>query len=229
MSLNNANRQRLLDLAKSAIQHGLQTGRPLNIDLDDYPEELTERRATFVTLEINHQLRGCIGMLEAFRPLAEDIAENAFSAAFKDPRFPPLQEDELADLEIHLSLLTAAEPIAFTSEQDLISQLQPGIDGLILEEPDIYNVAAKREQLPRIDGLILEQSRRRGTFLPSVWASLPEPEQFLRHLKLKAGLAPDYWSENIRIYRYRTEIIDQASITLSASSDDDRGPQETSP
>lgn len=184
MSLNKENQQRLLELAKSSIQHGLQTGRPLKINLDDYPEELTERRATFVTLEINQQLRGCIGMLEAVRPLAEDIAENAYSAAFKDPRFPPLEAYELDKLDIHLSILAPAEPVSFSSEQDLIAQLQPGIDGLILEE-----------------------GRRRGTFLPSVWESLPEPRQFLRHLKQKAGLPPDYWTESIRIYRYRAEII----------------------
>ena len=184
MSLNKEQQQRLLDLAKSSIQHGLQTGRPLKVNLTDFPVELTEHRATFVTLHKHHQLRGCIGMLEAVRPLAEDIAENAFLAAFKDPRFPPLADDEFGELEIHLSILTPAEPVSFTSEQDLITQLQPGIDGLILEE-----------------GL------RRGTFLPSVWEQLPEPEQFLRHLKQKAGLAPDYWSENIRIYRYRTEMI----------------------
>ncbi|MFZ2404503.1 MAG: AmmeMemoRadiSam system protein A [Methylobacter sp.] len=205
MSLNKANRQCLLNLAKKSIQHVLQTGRPIKINLDDYPAELKIPRATFVTLQINHQLRGCIGMLEAVRPLAEDIAENAFSAAFKDPRFPPLEASELDNLEIHLSILTPAEPVLFSSEQDLISQLQPGIDGLILEEPDIY----KRGQLPpRIDGLTLEKGRRRGTFLPSVWEQLPEPEQFLQHLKLKAGLPPDYWSENIKIYRYHTEIID---------------------
>ncbi|MFA6162974.1 MAG: AmmeMemoRadiSam system protein A [Methylobacter sp.] len=209
MSLNKALQQRLLDLAKLSIQHGLKTGSPLKINLAEYPEELTEKRATFVTLQKNHQLRGCIGMLEAVRPLAEDIAENAYAAAFNDPRFPPLQAYELDDLEIHLSLLTPAEPVSFTSEQDLISQLQPGIDGLILDEPEIYGVANQREQLPpRIDGLTLEKGRRRGTFLPSVWEQLPEPEQFLRHLKLKAGLPPDYWSKNIRIYRYRTEVID---------------------
>lgn len=184
MSLNKTLQQRLLDLAKSSIQHGLQTGSPLKINLTKYPAELTEQRATFVTLHRHLQLRGCIGMLEAARPLAEDIAENAFSAAFKDPRFPPLAAHELTDLEIHLSILTLAEPVSFTSEQDLLEQLQPDIDGLILEE-----------------------GFRRGTFLPSVWESLPEPEQFLRHLKQKAGLAPDYWSINIRIYRYRTEMI----------------------
>jgi AmmeMemoRadiSam system protein A len=124
-------------------------------------------------------------MLEAIRPLAHDIAENAYSAAFKDPRFPPLASHEFDDLEIHLSILTPASPILFSSEQNLLSQLQPGIDGLILEE-----------------------GHRRGTFLPSVWESLPEPEQFLRHLKQKAGLLPNYWSPDIRMYRYRTELIE---------------------
>jgi AmmeMemoRadiSam system protein A len=182
--LNKEHQQRLLDLAKSSIQHGLQTGQPLKINLADFPAELTEHRATFVTLQKHHQLRGCIGMLEAVRPMAEDIAENAFLAAFRDPRFPPLADDEFDELEIHLSILTPAEPVSFTSEQDLITQLQPGIDGLILEE-----------------------GHRRGTFLPSVWEQLPEPEQFLRHLKQKAGFAPDFWSEDIRIYRYRAEMI----------------------
>jgi len=184
MSLNKEQQLRLLDLAKSSIQHGLQTGRPLKINLTDFPAELTERRATFVTLHKHHQLRGCIGMLEAVRPLVEDIAENAFLAAFRDPRFPPLAADEFGELDIHLSILTPAEPVSFTSEQDLITQLQPGIDGLILEE-----------------------GHRRGTFLPSVWEQLPEPEQFLRHLKQKAGLPPDHWSDSIRIFRYRTEMI----------------------
>lgn len=184
MSLTKENQQRLLNLAKQSIQHGLQTGQAITINLDDFPAELTQQRATFVTLQINHQLRGCIGMLEAVRPLAEDIAENAFSAAFKDPRFPPLKTDELGNLDIHLSILTPAEPMSFSSEQDLISQLQPGIDGLILEE-----------------------GHRRGTFLPSVWESLPNPEQFLQHLKQKAGLPRDYWSKNIRVYRYQAEII----------------------
>jgi uncharacterized protein len=184
MSLSKAHQQQLLELAKASIQHGLQTGKPLTIDLAEYPVELFARRATFVTLHIIHDLRGCIGMLEAVRPLAEDITENAFAAAFKDPRFPPLSAQEFKDLQIHLSILTNPEPIAFSSELDLISQLQPGIDGLILQE-----------------------GYRRGTFLPSVWESLPKPEQFLRHLKQKAGLPPDYWSDSIRVSRYRTEVV----------------------
>lgn len=187
MSLINANnRQRLLNLAKNSIQHGLQTAQPITIDLDNYSAELTEQCATFVTLKINHQLRGCIGRLVAVRPLVEDIAGNAFSAAFKDPRFLPLEAYELANLNIHLSILAPSEPMLFSSEQDLLSQLQPGIDGLILKEGHLQ-----------------------GTFLPSVWESLPKSEQFLRNLKQKAGLRPDYWSQNIRIYRYQVEAIDE--------------------
>lgn len=185
MSLTEKDRRRLLDLAKLSITHGLNTGKALKIELNDYPPELTVPRATFVTLQKQGQLRGCIGMLEAVRPMAEDVAENAFSAAFKDYRFPPLEADELDALDIHISILSPAEPIAFTSEQDLIDQLRPGIDGLILEE-----------------------GFKRGTFLPSVWESLPDPRQFLQHLKQKAGLPPHYWSDSIKISRYTAEIID---------------------
>ena len=98
ISLNKQYQQQLLALAKASIEHGLKTGRPLQVNLSEYPVELTEKSASFVTLKINHQLRGCIGMLEATRPLVEDIAINAYSAAFKDPRFPPLQKHEQGDL-----------------------------------------------------------------------------------------------------------------------------------
>jgi AmmeMemoRadiSam system protein A len=184
MSLTKQQQQQLLTLARNSIEYGLQKGRPLKIVLADFPAELAKPRATFVTLQKHQQLRGCIGMLKATRPLAEDITENAYAAAFNDRRFPPLQADELKELEIHLSILTPPELIAFSTEQDLLAQLQPGIDGLILEE-----------------------GGQRGTFLPSVWASLPEPERFLRHLKQKAGLPANYWSETVRVYRYRTEAI----------------------
>ena len=116
--------------------------------------------------------------------MIEDVSENAFLAAFQDPRFPPLVMDELTGLEIHISLLAEHDPIMFYSEQDLISQLQPNVDGLILVE-----------------------GHRRGTFLPSVWEQIPDPKQFLRHLKQKAGLAPDYWSDTIKVYRYQAESI----------------------
>lgn len=184
MSLNENNRRSLLDLAYRSIEFGFKTGYPLNINLRDYAVELAQQRATFVTLEKNHQLRGCIGMLDAVLPLAEDISENAFSAAFKDPRFPPLERFELKELEIHLSILSPSVQVEFTSEEDLISQIRP-----------------------EIDGLILVMDTRKGTFLPSVWQSIPVADQFLRHLKQKAGLAKNFWSDQIKVYRYTTEII----------------------
>lgn len=171
----------LLGVAAHAIQHGLRHGQRLAVDPLKYPAQLRQLRASFVTLEQAGHLRGCIGALEARRPAVVDVASNAYAAAFADPRFPPLQASELPGLHLHISLLSPCEPVTFTSEDDLIAKLRPGVDGLILSE-----------------GL------RRGTFLPSVWESLPEPREFLRQLKLKAGLPPDYWSERLRVERYAT-------------------------
>jgi AmmeMemoRadiSam system protein A len=179
-------RRALLTLARASIRHGLETGRPLPVDLDAQPDTLRAERAAFVTLHRDTQLRGCIGHLEAVQPLARDVAENAFAAAFRDPRFPPLTAGEFDSLHIDISVLTPSEPIAFASEAELIALLRPGIDGVILEDS-----AAGQG--------------RRGTFLPSVWEQLPQPREFLRHLKQKAGLSPDYWSDGLRAWRYRTE------------------------
>lgn len=184
MLLNKKNKRSLLDLAYRSIETGLKTGHPLSINLREYPAELLQQRATFVTLEKNKQLRGCIGMLDAVLPMAEDICENAFSAAFKDPRFQPLKKSELNDVDIHLSILSPSEEMNFNSEEDLISQLKPNIDGLILKN-----------------------GTRSGTFLPSVWESIPSAVHFLQHLKQKAGLDENYWSNQIRVYRYTTELI----------------------
>ena len=186
MSLPKSQQLQLLALARASIEQGLKSGKALKIQLRAYPPEFSEFRASFVTLEHKGQLRGCIGMLEAMRPLAEDIAENAFAAAFRDRRFPPLAADELNGLELHISLLSAPTAMACNSEQDLLKQLRPTIDGLILEE-----------------------GRHRATFLPAVWESLPSPSQFLQHLKLKAGLAADYWSNTLKFYRYTTETFNQ--------------------
>lgn len=146
-------------------------------------------RASFVTLEIDGHLRGCIGMLEACRPLAEDVAKNAIAAAFHDPRFPPLTYKEFESIEIHISVLSPPEEIYFTSEADLLAQIRPGIDGLILEE-----------------------GVRPGTFLPSVWEELPDKTQFFAHLKLKAGLSGLYWSDTLRVFRYTAEYFGDESL-----------------
>ncbi|HHH39926.1 MAG TPA: AmmeMemoRadiSam system protein A, partial [Sedimenticola sp.] len=129
-SISTTDRRILLELAEQSIRHGLATGRPQPVDPATYSRELQARRASFVTLERKGNLRGCIGHLEAVEPLVQDVAENAFAAAFRDPRFPPLAENEMGDLDIHISVLTPATPMHFTSEQDLLRQIQPGIDGL---------------------------------------------------------------------------------------------------
>ncbi|PKM44170.1 MAG: AMMECR1 domain-containing protein [Gammaproteobacteria bacterium HGW-Gammaproteobacteria-1] len=175
-------RRLLLDVAAESIRHGLDHGRPLTVCAADYPEELRVPRATFVTLHRHGELRGCIGMLEAVRPLVEDVAHNSYAAAFEDPRFAPLAAWELEGLDLHISVLSPPECMTCASEADLLQQLRPGIDGLILRD-----------------------SHCRGTFLPSVWESLSDPCDFLRHLKRKAGLPADWWSDTLTVERYTTE------------------------
>ena len=180
--LPEAQRKLLVDIAWQSLRHGLTHGRPIQVDAAQFDKTLSAPAASFVTLQRHGQLRGCIGSLEAHQPLVADVAQNAFSAAFRDPRFPPLDQRELEGLSLEISVLSIPETLVFSSEQDLLRQLRPGIDGLILEDRG-----------------------QRGTFLPSVWGSLPEPADFLRQLKRKAGLPGDYWSESLRIWRYTTE------------------------
>jgi AmmeMemoRadiSam system protein A len=155
----------LLDIARASIRHGLAEGTPVPVDLDPLPGAVAARGAAFVTLRIRGNLRGCTGRLEADGPLAKAVAAQAFSAAFLDSRFPPVTEPETAELEVSISVLTEPEPLQFIDEEDLLRQLEPGRDGLVLEA-----------------------GGRRGTFLPSVWEELPGPRDFLRELKRKAGL-----------------------------------------
>jgi AmmeMemoRadiSam system protein A len=180
--LNEDLRSELLDIAAESIRHGLTQGGPLPVYVENYSPELQQQRACFVTLHRSGNLRGCIGHLEAIQALVKDVADNAYAAAFRDPRFPPVNPEEVNNLDIHISVLTPSEPLEFDSEQDLLGKIRPGVDGLILEEKN-----------------------HRGTFLPSVWESLPQPRDFLQHLKLKAGLPGNYWSDRIRIYRYTSE------------------------
>lgn len=175
-------RAEMLRVARASIAHGLRSGGPLPVQAGDFEPALQSPRATFVTLNRSGRLRGCIGMLEAQRPLIVDVAENAYAAAFRDPRFPPLIAAEEGDLDLHISVLSPSEPIRFSSQEDLLGQLRPGIDGLILSDHG-----------------------RRGTFLPSVWEQLPTAALFLAHLKQKAGLAADHWSDSLQVRRYTTE------------------------
>ncbi len=168
----------LLTIARNAIEKefGLKART-----VTPHPD-LAKPAASFVTLTQKGQLRGCIGSLEARRPLATDITENAIAAAFNDPRFPPLRRTELEQTRIEVSLLDTPEPIDFSDETEALGQLCPGVDGLILN-----------------------CGQHRATFLPQVWESLPTPRLFLEHLKLKAGLPGDFWSPALRLSRYSVQ------------------------
>ena len=162
----------------------LKNGKPPNVDIESFPDALKAEAATFVTLEKNGQLRGCIGSLQAHRPLILDLVANTYRAGFKDPRFKPLTAQELPDVAASISLLSTPEPMPFADEADLLSQLRPGIDGLILED-----------------------AGRRGTFLPQVWDQLPTAEAFFTRLKGKAGLPANHWSDTVKVQRYTVEKI----------------------
>ncbi|MFV2069783.1 MAG: AmmeMemoRadiSam system protein A, partial [Pirellulales bacterium] len=157
--LSSDDRRKLLDVAGASIREGLRTGRPLHVDTGAYSGILRQPRATFVTLHRGEQLRGCIGSVEPCRPLVTDVAENGFSAAFTDSRFPPLAPVEYPNLTIEISVLSPHEPITFVDEEDLLSQMRPGIDGFLLR-----------------------CGSHRGVLLPAVWSSLPDPRKFLQHL-----------------------------------------------
>ncbi len=181
-ALSLAWRQRLLQVAREAILRQLKGSGELNLDLSEFPGALKESRATFVTLNLNGRLRGCIGSLAATRPLAMDVAANAQNAAFRDPRFKPLTLAEYQDIDIHISVLSEPEPFPVDSREDLIAKLSPGIDGLIIEE-----------------------NGQRATYLPSVWDQLPTAELFVKELRRKAGLPAEGWSNATRVFRYHTE------------------------
>lgn len=180
--LSPAHRAAALRLASQALCSRVLRGRAPTVELDSLPAPLQTQGASFVTLTYEGGLRGCIGSLTAHQALAADIAANAVKAGFEDPRFPPVTESELAGAEIEVALLSAATPMRFADEADLLAQLRPGRDGLILQDRD-----------------------RRGTFLPKVWESLTTPAEFLGLLKRKTGLPPDRWSPEVQAWRYVAE------------------------
>jgi len=175
----------LLDIARQSIRSGLDTGKALTIDHTAFDGNLAASFGTFVTLKQRGELRGCMGCLQTTDRLAQSVASSAFNAAFKDPRFPNLGTNEISATQLEISVLSVMEPISVENREDLLRQLNPGIDGLLLED-----------------------GRYRSTFLPKVWDDLPGPETFLEHLLTKAGLAPDYWSETLCFSRYHTVSFD---------------------
>lgn len=172
----------LRQIAFDSIEMAVAQDRPLAVSPEESSPRLQEPGAVFVTLKIKGELRGCIGSMEARRPLIEDVAANAFSAAVRDPRFPPLSETELGDLDYHISLLTPPEPLEVRDREELLTLLRPGVDGLLLEDPP-----------------------HRATFLPQVWEALPSPNDFLDELFLKGGMARDHWTDTLRLFRYTVQ------------------------
>lgn len=163
----------LLRMAREAIEHRVKGKKLPRIQTTSLTPNIQEQGASFVTLTIHGQLRGCIGALEAYQPLVEDVREHAVAAAFEDPRFPPLREDELSRIQIEVSRLTRPVPLEYKDAEDLLSKLRSHIDGVIIK-----------------DGL------RRATFLPQVWEKLPNPSEFMDNLCYKMGVAHQYWRSN---------------------------------
>lgn len=179
--IDHVGQSRLLGIARSAIEQGLQRDRAPRIDLDTVDPGLRPEAAVFVTLTQSGALRGCVGSLQALDPLAQAVANSAFNAAFRDRRFNPLGAAEIGATRIEISVLSAAETLLAENRDDLLAQLRPGVDGLIVEDRG-----------------------RRATFLPKVWEKMPSPEDFLQQLFLKAGLGADHWSGSISLQRYST-------------------------
>ncbi|MDM8515671.1 AmmeMemoRadiSam system protein A [Desulfobacterales bacterium HSG16] len=174
----------LLKMARTTIQSklGIDSG---NEDLAPTSKTMLEKRGCFVTIHLHGNLRGCIGTIEPVTPLIDGIRENAINAAFKDPRFPPLNAEELADADIEISVLTIPEVLEYSGTDDLLEKLEP-----------------------KIHGVILSSDWHRSTFLPQVWDQLPDTETFLEHLCVKGGMGQDCWkNEETQVMVYKAEYF----------------------
>jgi AmmeMemoRadiSam system protein A len=187
MGLTLEEQRALLTLARETVSRVARRQEAPATDRFATTENLRRDGASFVTLTKHDQLRGCIGSLEARRALVLDVRENAIGAAFHDPRFPPVLPRELKDLHIEVSVLSRPSPLAYDGPDDLIAQLRPGVDGVLIER-----------------GL------SRATFLPQVWEKLPDPIEFLQHLCMKAYLAPDaYRQPGLAVHTYQVESFEE--------------------
>jgi len=176
--------QDLLQIVSRTLSEVVSGKKHYSPSRKDYDEVLFDKGASFVTLKKNNELRGCIGTVIPHTAIAHDIADNAYRAAVEDNRFQPLTESELPEISFSVSLLSGLERVHYQNEADLLRQIQPGVDGIIIRDGD-----------------------RQGLFLPSVWEELPEKSEFMKNLKIKAGMNPSFWSNNIKVYRFRTVEI----------------------
>ena len=180
----------LLPIARAKIASEL--GRIMQAD--EQPAWLQDNGACFVTLTQQGELRGCIGTLEAHRSLLQDVKANAHAAAFRDPRFTPLAASELEETEVEISLLSAMTPLQFSGEREALTQLKPGVHGVVFEF-----------------------GHHRSTFLPQVWEQLPNVVEFMAHLKYKAGLPPDFWAEEVRLSFYTVSKWKESDMLIIES------------
>ena len=188
IDLSHTEREQLLYIARESLHSGLHQGSPHTANLDEAPDFLTWQLGVFVTLTRQGKLCGCIGSMHSDEPLARSVAESAYKAGFQDPRFAPLQAQQLDKTRIEISILSPMEPLSVESRSELLSALRPTLDGLLLQD-----------------------RHYRSTFLPKVWEQLPDPEVFLEHLLTKAGLPVDHWSETMRFFRYQTVSFSETS------------------
>lgn len=189
--LSEEDREILLDVAEAAIAAGFGAGPALELDPRAYRSHLQDPAAAFVTLRVEGSLRGCVGTIDAKEALLCSVARNAFGAAFFDLRFPPLSRQEFENLQITISILSTPERLECRSEEELLRQLGPHRDGLVLRSGAVMAI-----------------------FLPAVWETLQDPPDFLRHLRLKAGLKPDGWSEDLRFERFTVEELTRSRRKL---------------
>ncbi|MBE0669342.1 MAG: AmmeMemoRadiSam system protein A [Anaerolineales bacterium] len=188
-TLTDAERQTLLRLAREAMECAVRGKSLPPLDVHSLAPALNENGASFVTLTIDSELRGCIGALEAHQPLAEDVREHAIAAAMQDPRFPPVRENELNRIKLEVSRLTAPRLLEYSSSDDLLKKLKPHVDGVILKD-----------------------NFRRATFLPQVWEKIPDPAEFLSHLCQKMGVRANLWRETkLQVYVYQVEEFHEAN------------------
>jgi AmmeMemoRadiSam system protein A len=182
-SLTTGEKKILLRLAREAMTFAVMGNKLPPLDLNSLSLPLRENGASFVTLTINDELRGCIGVLEAHQSLAEDVREHAVAAALEDPRFLPVDKTELNRIRLEVSYLTVPLPLEYSSSEDLLRKLNP-----------------------HVDGVILKSDHRRATFLPQVWQKIPSPEDFLDHLCVKMGARSDLWQKTkLQVYVYQVE------------------------
>lgn len=184
---NDAQKEEMLSLARTAIKTYLETGKPPKIPAKQISTYLKKPGCVFVTITLDDQLKGCIGHLTTIMPLFKDIIENAISAAFKDPRFMPLQQDELDSIKIEISVIGTPEKISYSDPQDLLSKITP-----------------------LLDGVTLSKGFHKATYLPQVWEELTDKEAFMCSLCIKAGIDPYTWKEqNLEVEKYQVEKFEE--------------------